>query len=247
MAHSLDQRVALVTGAHRGIGRAAALALGEAGAVVVAADLQDPTETAQAIAERGGQAVAVTADVSDETSVAAIYDHIRTKFRQLDVLVHCAGVIHERPLLETSLAEFDRVLAVNLRGTFLVGREAIRMMSQRGEGRVIVIASDLAYLGRAEFSPYVASKHGVLGLARSWALEFAPGILVNAICPGPIDTAMLDRENMSLEWRERELDIPLRRFGGPQEVADMAVFLAGPSAAFITGQGFGVNGGSVMT
>jgi 3-oxoacyl-[acyl-carrier protein] reductase len=246
MTPPLDQRVALITGAHRGIGRAAALALGEAGASVIAVDLQDPSETAQAIVQRSGQAIAVTADVSDETSVKAVYDIIQARFRQLDVLVHCAGIIHERPLLETSTAEFDRVMAVNLRGTFLVGREAIRTMSLRGEGRVIVIASDLAYLGRAEFSPYVASKHGVLGLARSWALEFAPGILVNAICPGPIDTAMLDREHTSLEWRERELDIPLRRFGGPQEVADMAVFLAGPSAGFITGQGFGVNGGSVM-
>jgi 3-oxoacyl-[acyl-carrier protein] reductase len=234
MTPPLDQRVALITGAHRGIGRAAALALGEAGASVIAVDLQDPSETAQAIVQRSGQAIAVTADVSDETSVKAVYDIIQARFRQLDVLVHCAGIIHERPLLETSTAEFDRVMAVNLRGTFLVGREAIRTMSLRGEGRVIVIASDLAYLGRAEFSPYVASKHGVLGLARSWALEFAPGILVNAICPGPIDTAMLDREHTSLEWRERELDIPLRRFGGPQEVADMAVFLAGPSAGFIT-------------
>ena len=160
-------------------------------------------------------------------------------------LVHCAGVMHEKPLLETTADEYDRVLDVNLKGTFLVGREAIRMMQTRG-GRVILTASDLAYLGRETFSPYVASKHGVLGLMRSWAREFAPGILVNALCPGPIDTAMLDAENMTPEWRQRELDIPLARFGQPGEIAEMAVFLASDKARYITGQGIGVNGGSVM-
>jgi 3-oxoacyl-[acyl-carrier protein] reductase len=153
--------------------------------------------------------------------------------------------MHEKPLLDTETAEFDRVLDINLKGTFLVGREAIRMMQQRG-GRVILTASDLAYLGRETFSPYVASKHGVLGLMRSWAREFAPGILVNAICPGPIDTAMIDAANMTPEWRQRELDIPLARFGEPPEIAEMAVFLASDKSRYITGQGIGVNGGSVM-
>jgi 3-oxoacyl-[acyl-carrier protein] reductase len=104
----------------------------------------------------------------------------------------------------------------------------------------------MAYSGRETFSPYVASKHGVLGLVRSWAKEFAPGILVNAICPGPIDTEMLGAAHMSAEWRARELAIPLGRFGQPEEVAALALFLAGEGGRFFTGQGIGPNGGSVM-
>ena len=167
--------------------------------------------------------------------------------RRLDILVHCAGVIYERPLLETSASDFDRVIAINLRGTFLVGREALRCMSNSGAGRVILIASDMSYYGRETFSPYVASKHGVLGLMRSWAIEFAPSINVNAICPGPVDTLMLGAENMSEKWRKKELEIPLlKRFGQPEEIAQMAVYLCGSGGAYITGQGLGVNGGSVL-
>ena len=129
---------------------------------------------------------------------------------------------------------------------FLTGREAIRFMKDHGSGRVINMASDLSYLGRAEFSAYCSTKFAAMALTRSWALEFAPDILVNAICPGPIDTDMLSTENISPEWREKEKDVPLQRFGTPEEVAALAVFLAGPDAGYITGQGFGVNGGSVM-
>lgn len=174
-----------------------------------------------------------------------MFAEVERRFGGLDVLVHCAGVIHEAPLLATDVAAFDRVIGVNLRGSFLVGKAAIALMRGRG-GRVILTASDLAYSGRETFSPYVASKHGVLGLTRSWAKEFAPDILVNALCPGPIDTEMLGAAQMSDEWRARELDIPLARFGRPEEIAAMAVFLAGPGGSFVTGQGIGVNGGSVM-
>jgi 3-oxoacyl-[acyl-carrier protein] reductase len=242
----LARRTALVTGAARGIGRATAVALAEQGATVIAADIADPTPTAQEIAGRGKQAAALIADVSDSGSVESLFHTIGEHYRRLDILVHCAGIIHEKPLLETAVEDFDRVIAVNLRGTFLVGREAIRLMSRNGEGRVVLIASDLSYQGRETFSSFVASKHGVLGLARSWAIEFAPSILVNALCPGPVDTETRGAENMSSEWRERELDIPLHRLGQPEEIAAMAAFLAGPTAQFITGQGIGVNGGSVM-
>ncbi len=242
----LARRIALITGAARGIGRATAMALAAQGATVVAADIADTTNTAETIAEQGGQASALAVDVSDTGSVDALFHTIEERHGRLDILIQCAGIIHEKPLLETAVEDFDRVIAVNLRGAFLVGREAIRLMNRNGEGRIILIASDLAYFGRETFSSYVASKHGVLGLARSWAIEFAPAILVNALCPGPVDTEMLGAGNMSSEWRERELDIPLHRFGEPEEIAAMAAFLAGPSAQFITGQGIGVNGGSVM-
>ena len=235
----------MVTGAARGIGAACARVFARNGAHVACADIHLPQDTVAAIETAGGRATAFQCDVSDEASVLALFDGVGRHPGKLTTLVHCAGIIHETSLLETSTESFDRVIAVNLRGTFLVGREAIRAMAG-GPGRVILTASDLAYTGRETFSAYVASKHGVLGLTRSWAKEFGPQILVNALCPGPIDTAMLDAEHMSPEWREKELGIPLARFGQPEEIAEMALFLAGPNGAYITGQGIGVNGGSVM-
>lgn len=241
---SLDGANVMITGARRGIGAACAKAFAEAGAHVLCADLNDPAETVGAIRDAGGKAQGIQCDVSDEASVLNLF-RVSGTLGPLHAAVNCAGIIHERPLLETPVADFDRVIAVNLRGSFLVGREAIRTMQGR-KGRLIMIASDLAYYGRETFSPYVSSKHGVLGLVRCWAKEFAPDILVNALCPGPIDTAMLAAEHMTPEWREKELAIPLARFGQPEEIAQMALFLAGPNAAYITGQGIGVNGGSIM-
>jgi 3-oxoacyl-[acyl-carrier protein] reductase len=236
-------KTALVTGASRGIGAACAVALAAEGYEIVCSDILDCTETVSAISGKGGKANAHKTDVSREQDVIDLFKGID----RLDCLVNCAGIIHEKPLLETSLQEFDRVISINLRGSFLVGREALRVMKrQGGPARLIMIASDMAYYGRETYSPYVASKHGVLGLIRSWAKEFAPEILVNAICPGPIDTAMLDAANMSPEWREKELQIPLNRFGKPEEIAALAVFLAGPGGAYFTGQGIGPNGGSIM-
>ena len=239
----------LVTGAYRGIGAACALAYASAGARLVLADIREPEETAQAARAAGAaEVLSLACDVSDEGSVGAVGQAIDTGFGGLDVLVHCAGVIHEAPLLETPVADFDRVIAINLRGSFLVGQMAIAQMAATPEdpARAILIASDMAYYGRETFSPYVASKHGVLGLVRSWAKEFAPRILVNAICPGPIDTEMLGAAHMSAEWRARELAIPLARFGQPQEIAALALFLAGEGGRYFTGQGLGPNGGSVM-
>lgn len=247
MSATLDGKTALITGAAGGIGRATAFALAKAGAHVAVTDIGDLSGTVSAIRAAGGNAAPVTADITDEASVDDLFAALKRRNRNLDILVHCAGMIHEAPLLDTCTEDFDKVIAVNLRGAFLVGREAIRQMLPQRGGRVILLASDLSYQGRETFTAYVASKHAVLGLMRSWALEFAPSILVNAICPGPVDTDMLNAENMSEEWRQRELDIPLRRFGQPEEIAETAVFLAGPSARFITGQGIGVNGGSVMS
>ena len=246
MTAALNDKAALVTGAGRGIGRAVAIALASAGARVALADVDQPSAAVDEITRTGGDAFGRICDVSNEEQVRSLFGDVADRFGRLDIAVMCAGVIDERPLTDTSVEQFDRVIAVNLKGTFLIGREALRMMADQGSGRVITIASDLAHKGRETFSAYVASKHGVLGLTRSWALEFAPGIQVNAICPGPIDTAMLDAQNMSAEWRAKELDIPLARFGQPEEIAAMAVYLAGPGGAYITGQGIGVNGGSVM-
>ncbi|HEV7322279.1 MAG TPA: SDR family oxidoreductase [Ensifer sp.] len=239
----------LITGAYRGIGAACALAFAATGARVALADLREPGETADAAARAGAaETLTLVCDVSDEASVTAVGETVRQRFGGLDVVVHCAGVIHEAPLLETPVADFDRVIAINLRGSFLVGKMALGLMDGTAEApaRLILIASDMAYYGRETFSPYVASKHGVLGLVRSWAKEFAPRVLVNAICPGPIDTEMLGAANMSAEWRARELAIPLARFGSPEEIGELALFLAASGGRYFTGQGIGSNGGSIM-
>ncbi|WDZ79195.1 SDR family NAD(P)-dependent oxidoreductase (plasmid) [Ensifer adhaerens] len=239
----------LITGAYRGIGAACALAFAATGARVALADIRRPDETADAVTRAGASEILTLAcDVSDEASVAAMGDAVRQAFGGLDIVVHCAGVIHEAPLLETPAADFDRVIAINLRGSFLVGKMALGLMEGTAEApaRLIMIASDMAYYGRETFSPYVASKHGVLGLVRSWAKEFAPRVLVNAICPGPIDTEMLGAAHMSAEWRAKELAIPLARFGKPEEIGELALFLAGSGGRYFTGQGIGSNGGSIM-
>jgi len=237
----------LVTGASRGIGKAIAVAMGNAGARVALVADSDSTEVCRLITDSGGEARTYSVDVSEEVQVRKLFEAVLSDFGTVNVLVNNAGVQLEKPLLETDLSEFDWVMDTNVRGTFLMGREAIRHMIEKGvSGRVINIASDLAYLGREQFSVYCASKAAVLSLTKSWAREFAPDILVNSICPGPIDTDMLKVENMSPQWLAKESDIPLGRIGQPDEISGLAVFLAGPSSTFITGQGIGVNGGSVM-
>ena len=250
MNGSLDGRRALITGASRGIGRAIAKAFAAEGARVALGYGASQAKAQDAVAEitaEGGSGFALHLDVSDEQSVIAGIAEALGQLGGLDILVSNAGLMLHRPLLETATAEFDRLMAVNLRGVFLVGREGLRAMVAQGTGgRVINVASDLGFFGREEFSAYCASKGGVLTLTRSWAKEFGPDILVNAIAPGPIDTDMLGREAMSAEWREKEEQIPLARVGQPEEIATAAVFLAGPGGSYMTGQTIGPNGGSVM-
>ena len=240
---------AIVTGAASGIGRAIAMALAREGCQVALVDRAAPGKidaVADAIQDAGGKATVHRADVSNEAQVLTFFQEAVHALPSLDILVNNAGILIEKPLLSTTAADFDTLIGVNLRGAFLVGREALRQMTKRNSGRVINIASELAYLGRERCSLYCASKGGLISMTRSWAREFAPHILVNAIAPGPTDTAMLERESTSPETRAKEADIPLGRIARPDEIASAAVFLAGPGATFMTGQCISPNGGAAM-
>lgn len=242
----LQGKRALVTGAGRGIGAAIATSLAQAGADLVLCDLLEPTQTVDAILAAGGTATGVACDVSDAEAIAELFKTLDQRWGGLDVAVNAAGILIESRIIDMHIADFDRIVAVNLRGTFLVAQGAARLMKQAGAGRLITISSELAYLGREDFSAYCATKAGVVGLTRSLARELAPDILVNSVAPGPTDTPMLDQESMSAEWREKELQIPLGRFGKPEEIAALVRFLCGPDAGFFTGQTLSPNGGAVM-
>jgi 3-oxoacyl-[acyl-carrier protein] reductase len=249
MTRKLNGKTALVTGGARGIGAAIAKALAAEGAAVAITYHEHGAEASSVVADvvaAGGRIAAIKADVATEEDAILSVRETLARFGGLDILVNNAGVILEKPLLETTAADFDWLMSINLRGTFMTGREAIRHMVSAGSGRVINIASDLGYFGREQFSVYCASKAAILNLTKSWAKEFAPSILVNAIAPGPIDTDMLDLANMSPEWRKKEEMIPMARIGRVEEVAEAALFLAGPGATFMTGQTIDPNGGSVM-
>jgi 3-oxoacyl-[acyl-carrier protein] reductase len=231
---ALSDKRALVTGAANGIGRATALALAAEGAHVLGLDLSPAASPIEILA----------CDLTREADVVSAVAEAARKFGGIDILVNNAGIMREAPLAAITADEIDRHFAVNVRGVILVTREALAHM---GEGaRIITIASELGYLGRANASVYCASKAAVLGLTRSWARELAPRILVNAVAPGPTDTALLAFETMSEEQKKLETAHPLGRIGRPEEVASAVVFLAGPGATFFTGQCLGANGGAVM-
>jgi 3-oxoacyl-[acyl-carrier protein] reductase len=238
----VKEKVALVTGGARGIGRAIAVALANAGARVVIFD-RDAVESVP------GAARSLRGNVALESDVLALFLDIHQNEGRLDVAVNCAGVQLIRLLVETTADDFDSVVSINLRGTFLVGREAARMMlAQKPQGgRIVNIASELAYSGRAKYSAYSASKGAILSLTRSWARELAPHILVNAVAPGPTDTAMVSAESMTeQELRDEVAAVPLGRIAQPAEIAATVAFLAGPDAAYFTGQCISPNGGAVM-
>jgi 3-oxoacyl-[acyl-carrier protein] reductase len=224
----------VVTGAASGIGRASAERLARAGAKVVGLDIQKieaPWHT-------------LMVDITDETSMADSMQAAVGHLGGIDVLVNCAGILLDSPLSTFDLAAFDRMMAVNVRGTIIVAREALRHFG--GKGRIINIASELGYLGRQGASGYCATKGAILALTRSWARELAPHILVNAVAPGPVDTPLLNFLAMDGAQQALEINNPLRRIGRPEEVAEAVLFLASRDTNFITGQCISVDGGAAM-
>lgn len=243
----LDGRTALVVGAAGGIGAAIAAAYVEQGAVVAVAD-RDPEGAARA-AEAVGAAGAVAVDITDEVSVATAVAEAERLFgdRGVDILVNSAGILTESPLGEMPTAMWERTLAVDLTGVFLCCRAVVPSMTARGSGRIINIASQLGLKGGIGLAHYAAAKAGVIGLTKSLALEMAPhGVLVNAIAPGPVETPMVD--GITEEWkRAKRAELPLGRFGRPEEVAPTAVLLASdPGGNLYVGQTLGPNSGDVM-
>lgn len=248
-AGQLAGRVALVTGAATGIGRATALALAQAGAAVAVNHRRQPTEAGPLVRELevlGVRAAAFDADVTRAAEVAQLLRAVEAALGPVDVLVNNAGVIVEKPLVETGEDEWDRLLAVDLKSVFLVTRAVLPGMQARQRGAIVNIASDLGILGRANFTAYCAAKAGVIGLTRALAREVAPHIRVNAVAPGAVNTAMVSPELMSAASLAQELGVPQGRIAEPAEIAASVVFLASDLARFYCGQVLGPNGGSVM-
>ena len=245
--NDLTSRVALVTGASRGIGRATALALARRGAVViVAARGENARPVAEEITAAGGSAHALTLDVTDSASVDAGLAGVLEGHGRLDILVSNAGITRDQLLLRMKREDWDAVLATNLTATFTICQAVLRPMIKQRSGRIIAISSVVGQMGNAGQANYAASKAGLIGFCKSMAREVSSrGITVNVVAPGLIETDMTkaltgaSRE----DWAER---IPLGRLGRPEDVAHAVCFLASDEASYITGQGLAVNGGMYM-
>jgi 3-oxoacyl-[acyl-carrier protein] reductase len=242
----LSGRVALVTGAASGIGRACALTLARCGAHVVAADINLPG--AEQAAAQAGAALAVGVDVGDPASVDALAARVQGVYGGADILVNAAGIVaYARGIGAVSLEEWDRVLQVNLRGTWLVCRALIEAMKLRRDGRIINFASLAARIGGLEAGiHYASSKAGLIGLTRTLAREGGPyGITANCVAPGIIATPPVIRQVADHE-EVYTRQIPLGRLGRPEDVANAVAFLASPLAAYVSGVVLDINGGQYM-
>ncbi|MCS6909991.1 MAG: 3-oxoacyl-[acyl-carrier-protein] reductase [Anaerolineales bacterium] len=246
---SLSGKVALVTGASRGIGRAIALELANNGAQVVvnyAKDSAGAEATVQAIQAAGGEAQAVQADVSDFKAAEGLVKATVEAFGSVDILVNNAGTTRDQLIMLMSEADWDTVLAANLKSAFNCSKAAVRVMLRKRAGRIINIASVAGILGNAGQTNYSASKAGLIGFTRALAREVAArNITVNAVAPGFVPTALTN--DLPAEIKEATLkQIPLGRWGQPEEIAYAVAFLASDRAAYITGQVLTVDGGLAM-
>jgi 3-oxoacyl-[acyl-carrier protein] reductase len=243
----LDQ-VALVTGAARGIGFEIASELAQAGARVAVLDVReaDANAAAQQLCDDGLEAIGVGADVTRQDQVVAAIQSVIDQWGRIDILINNAGICPMTPLTDISEAEWDLVLGVNLKGSFLCSQAVAPVMSQQQHGKIVNIASSAGQMGGLAVGlHYSASKAGVLGLTKSLARILAPAIQVNAVAPGTTETEMIQ------DWDENAVativkQIPLKRLGQPSDVAGAVLFLVSPQAAFITGQTLSVNGGLLM-
>jgi 3-oxoacyl-[acyl-carrier protein] reductase len=236
-------------GGGRGIGRAICLGLAEEGADIVVADIQPDSakETVAMVIELGRKAVFIKTDVSDEQSIKRVFERAVADFATVDILVNNAGICRMIPILDIEVAEWDEIMAVNLRGTFLMSREAFRIMKENKRGKIINVASAAAKTGGlAAGAHYSASKAGVICFTKSLALQAAPfKVNVNAVCPGPTSTEMTDA------WGDETnkafaAHIPWKEYARPEDIANAVVFLASDNSRYMTGEIMDINGGLVM-
>jgi 3-oxoacyl-[acyl-carrier protein] reductase len=243
----INGQVAIVTGGGKGIGQAICVTLSGKGAIVIIADkdVKAADETAAMISD--GQSCAIELDVASEESILKLYALVKERFGRLDILVNNAGIFKATPILEITTVEWDIIQAINLRGAFLMSREALRMMQTQHSGRIINIASLSAKTGGiAAGAHYSASKAGLVCFTKSLAMQAAPyDICVNGITPGFIETALTQAwgDEVNAKLTER---IPLKKFGQPQDVAETVAFLASQRGRYITGEIIDVNGGLWM-
>ncbi|MCK5513101.1 MAG: 3-oxoacyl-[acyl-carrier-protein] reductase [Deltaproteobacteria bacterium] len=244
----LNNKVAVVTGAAQGIGKVIAMLLAGKGASLVVCDinLDMANETANEIEVAGGKCLALKSDVTSVQDAEKIIKETVEHCGSVDILVNNAGITKDNVLLRMKEDQWDQVMAVNLKGTFNVTKAAIKVMMRKKSGKIINIASITGLMGNAGQANYSASKAGVIGFTKAVAREYAErGITVNAVAPGFIETAMTD----AIPEREREeliKQIPIKKLGTPEDVANAVCFLASEEANYITGQVIGVNGGLYM-
>ncbi|MCZ6636352.1 MAG: SDR family NAD(P)-dependent oxidoreductase [bacterium] len=246
----LESRTAIVTGAGQGMGRACALALADLGARLVINDLdsEKAEKTASDLRDRGHETLAVQADITDAAAVHALIAQTNERFGDIHILINNAGILYPTKVIDIEEPEWDRVIAVNLKGTFLCSQAVLPSMQKANWGRIVNFSStagkNISTVGGAH---YTAAKAGVLGFTRHLAREVAPNnITVNAVCPGLIDTEMVRSTIDKDRTRAYANSFPINRLGRPEEVADLVAFLCTDKAAYITGASLDINGGDLM-
>ncbi|MBI2204245.1 MAG: 3-oxoacyl-ACP reductase FabG [Candidatus Rokubacteria bacterium] len=244
----LAGKVAIVTGGNTGIGRAVALAYADEGADVAVAWIAreaDVKTLGDAVEAKGRRFLAVRTDVTQETEVRAMVRAVRERFGRIDVLVNNAGIQRAQPITDMTVDDWDRMIAVHLRGAFLCCREVAPVMIGQRSGRIILLTSQLAYIGRPRYTAYSAAKGGLLTFTRALAQELAPhGILVNSVSPGLIDTGF-DPLPEDVK-RAHAASLPLKRLGQPEDLVGAFIFLASDESRYFCGQTLHPNGGEIM-